>query len=92
MPTVSDGVQNSTLDNFRRGDKSVLEDLVGALRRREIEMRGRLTPLNIMEWLEWECSPNVKDWSLPLGLELFNTSKEVFDHSSREDIVLRMVC
>jgi len=59
-------------------NRNMMRDLVRALRQRESEMRGRLTPPNLVEWLEWMYSPGRRTLSHPLGAELFNTSEEVY--------------
>ena len=75
---------------IRSQDTDVTRRLVGALRRREIEMRERLTPRNTMEWLEWMYSPGMRDWSHPLGFGLFDMSEEVFSNSCHAYAMLKV--
>ena len=77
MLSTSGQDQNFITKKLRSRDKGVMKRLVEALRRREMEMRQRLTPRNTIEWLEWMFSPGARSWGLPLRFELFNTS-EVF--------------
>ncbi|KAF8325886.1 uncharacterized protein EI90DRAFT_3072114 [Cantharellus anzutake] len=65
-------------DKLRSRRRSVMRKVIAALRQREMDMRERLLPLTIMEWLEWVYSPRAREWSRQPGPQLFNTSEEIY--------------
>ncbi|KAF8325891.1 uncharacterized protein EI90DRAFT_3072143 [Cantharellus anzutake] len=65
-------------DKLRSRRSGEVQKVIAALRQREMDMRERLLPLTIMEWLEWVYSPHAREWSREPGPQLFNTSEEIY--------------
>ncbi len=89
MPRLSNKEQKRIVDKLLSRNETTMKTLIEVLRRRESEMRRKLTSRHIMEWFEWMCSPHVKHWSSPLDFKLFNTGDEVFPLSFCAYIILK---